>query len=144
MIITRATVQDIKQAATLFDSYRQFYKQAPDLDGAETYITDRLQKGDSAIFLAKAENEYVGFMQLYPTFSSISMKHAWILNDLYVSESARQQGVGEALLEMAETFARESGACSIALSVQHQTITKHSVCTNEKGMSGISSFIIMS
>ncbi|WP_255248226.1 GNAT family N-acetyltransferase [Terribacillus saccharophilus] len=116
MEITRATIKEVKQTAKLFDQYRQFYKQAHDLSGAEAYITERLEKDDSVIFLAKEGDDYVGFTQLYPTFSSIGMKRAWILNDLYVAKSARKQGVGEKLLDAAEAFARETGAGSIALS----------------------------
>lgn len=116
MTIIRASIRDVKETAILFDQYRQFYKQVQDLIGAEAYITERLEKGDSAIFLAKDGDEYVGFTQLYPTFSSIGMKRAWILNDLYVAENARKQGVGEKLLDRAEAFARKTGAGSIALS----------------------------
>lgn len=116
MDIIKASLQDIKEAAILFDQYRQFYKQAHDLIGAEAYISERLEKGDSVIFLAKDGDKCVGFAQLYPTFSSIGMKRAWILNDLYVAESARQQGVGERLLDASEVFAKTTGAGSIALS----------------------------
>ncbi|MFP7171765.1 GNAT family N-acetyltransferase [Terribacillus sp. 7520-G] len=116
MDIMKATLQDVKQAADLFNRYRRFYQQDHDLDGAEAYIAERLKRGDSVIFLAKEGDDCIGFMQLYPTFSSIGMKKAWILNDLYVAEGARKQGVGEKLLDTAEAFARETGAGSIALS----------------------------
>jgi GNAT superfamily N-acetyltransferase len=116
MKITKATLQDVKQTAALFDQYRQFYKQAPDLIGAEDYLTERLEKEESVIFLAKMEERCVGFAQLYPTYSSIGMKRAWILNDLFVAESSRKQGVGEKLLEAAKVLAMETGAASIALS----------------------------
>ncbi|SEO11135.1 Ribosomal protein S18 acetylase RimI [Terribacillus saccharophilus] len=116
MDIIKASIQDVKEVAILFDQYRQFYNQAHDLSGAEAYITERLKKEDSAIFLMKDGGQCVGFTQLYPTFSSIGMKRAWILNDLYVTEAARKQGVGEKLLDEAEAFARETGAGSIALS----------------------------
>ncbi|WP_077304541.1 GNAT family N-acetyltransferase [Terribacillus halophilus] len=116
MKITKATLQDVKQTAALFDQYRQFYKQAPDLNGAEAYLTERLEKEESVIFLAKMEERCVGFAQLYPTYSSIGMKRAWILNDLFVAESSRKQGVGEKLLEAAKILAMETGAASIALS----------------------------
>ncbi|MGG1592781.1 GNAT family N-acetyltransferase [Terribacillus saccharophilus] len=116
MEIIKASIQDVKEVAILFDQYRQFYNQAYDLSGAEAYITERLKKEDSVIFLVKDGGQCVGFTQLYPTFSSIGMKRAWILNDLYVTEAARKQGVGEKLLDEAEAFARETGAGSIALS----------------------------
>ncbi|MFP7478265.1 GNAT family N-acetyltransferase [Terribacillus saccharophilus] len=116
MTIIRASMEDVQETAILFDQYRQFYKQAHDLSGAKAYITERLEKGDSVIFIAKDGDECVGFTQLYPTFSSIGMKRAWILNDLYVAEGARKQGVGEKLLDAAEAFATETDAGSIALS----------------------------
>ncbi|MNC62881.1 TDP-fucosamine acetyltransferase [compost metagenome] len=44
-------------------------------------------------------------MQLYPLFSSVSMKRIWLLNDLYVRESHRSKQVGKGLLEAAREFA---------------------------------------
>ncbi len=44
------------------------------------------------------------------------MKRAWILNDLYVNQEARKQGVGERLLNKAKDYAIETGAISLSLS----------------------------
>lgn len=44
------------------------------------------------------------------------MKRAWILNDLYVDEQARKQGIGEMLLHKAKDLAIKTGANSISLS----------------------------
>ncbi|MEH6941278.1 GNAT family N-acetyltransferase, partial [Bacillus sp. JJ722] len=71
---------------------------------------------DSVIFVVKDKEKYVGFTQLYPTFSSISMKRAWILNDLYVTTEVREQGVGGMLLNKAKDYATETGAKSLSLS----------------------------
>ena len=103
-------------SGSAFYKYRMFYEQNADLEGATQYIKERLEKNESVIFVVKNEEEYVGFTQLYPTFSSISMKRAWILNDLYVDEVARKQGVGEMLLGMAKEHAVKTGAKSISLS----------------------------
>ncbi|QXE02436.1 N-acetyltransferase [Terribacillus sp. DMT04] len=116
MAITKATLQDVNQTAALFEQYRQFYNQSSNLNGAEAYLTERLEKEESVIFLAKDEERCVGFVQLYMTYSSISIKRAWILNDLFVAESSRKQGVGDKLLDAAEALALETGAASIALS----------------------------
>ncbi|WP_404469654.1 GNAT family N-acetyltransferase [Sutcliffiella horikoshii] len=115
MEIYQATMKDLEGAATLFNKYRTFYQQTPDLDGAKAFIKSRLENEDSVIFVAKFNHEYVGFTQLYPTFSSISMKRAWILNDMFVDSKARKQGVGEQLLHKAKEFASETGAKSITL-----------------------------
>lgn len=116
MEIYQATMKDLDGVSNLFNLYRMFYEQISDVEGAKTYIKNRIENKESVIFVAKDKGEYLGFTQLYPTFSSISMKKAWILNDLYVDESARKQGVGEVLLDSVKVFAVETGAVSISLS----------------------------
>lgn len=116
MEIYQATIEDLEGVSHLFNSYRLFYNQSSDLEGAMNYIRERLENKDSIIFIVKDNEEYVGFTQLYPTFSSISMKRAWILNDLYVDEQARKLGIGEMLLQKAKEFAIKTGANSISLS----------------------------
>ncbi|MFQ2752441.1 GNAT family N-acetyltransferase [Aeromonas caviae] len=111
MQIFQATLAHIEETSRLFDAYRQFYGQAPDRDEATRFIGERLQGADSVIFLARNEaGEWAGFVQLYPAFSSVAMKRMWYLNDLYVVESARQQGVARALLKRVASFARETDA----------------------------------
>ncbi|MFS0785086.1 GNAT family N-acetyltransferase [Shouchella sp. 1P09AA] len=116
MELLQATKDDLTGVSLLFNQYRMFYNQVDDMNGAESYIRERLQQGDSVIFVMKEGDTYLGFTQLYPTFSSISMKKAWILNDLYVHEEVRGKGVAESLLNRAKTFALETEAVSIALS----------------------------
>ena len=115
MEIYQATIEDLEGVSDLFNLYRIFYQQASDIEGAKTYIKNRLESKDAVIFVVKDEQDYVGFTQLYPTFSSISMKRAWILNDLYVDAESRNQGIGEMLLHKAKDFAIETGAKSISL-----------------------------
>ncbi|MED4354978.1 GNAT family N-acetyltransferase [Schinkia azotoformans] len=115
MKILHATIEDLEGVSNLFNLYRMFYQQESDLEGAKAYIKERIENKDSVIFVVKDKQNYVGFTQLYPTFSSISMKRAWILNDLYVDTKARKQGVGETLLHKAKEYAIETGAKSISL-----------------------------
>ena len=116
MEIFQATIEDIEGVSTQFNLYRMFYQQASDIEGAKTYIKNRLENKDSIIFVVKDKHRYVGFTQLYPTFSSISMRRAWILNDLYVDAVARKQGVAEMLLQKVKDYAVETEAKSISLS----------------------------
>ncbi|MBM7578710.1 GNAT family N-acetyltransferase [Jeotgalibacillus terrae] len=116
MNIIQATAKDSAAIASLFNAYRQFYKQAPDLEGAEQYIFERLSKEESVIFFVRESDQLLGFTQLYPVFSSISMKRAWVLNDLFVNETARKRGVGELLLQRVKAFAEETDAASVSLS----------------------------
>lgn len=116
MEIFQAAIEDLEGVSNLFNLYRMFYQQESDLDGAKTYIKERIESKESVIFVVKDKQNYVGFTQLYPAFSSISMKRAWILNDLYVDTKARKQGVGEMLLEKAKKYAMATGAKSLSLS----------------------------
>ena len=114
--IIKATTADVSKIAPLFDAYRVFYEQESDLALAEAFLTARLTHEQSALFFAQNdEGEILGFTQLYPTFSSISAKKSWILNDLYVTKAARGQGVGRQLLHEAQRFAEATYAVGITL-----------------------------
>jgi len=120
-IVVLAGMEQLDEAAVLFDQYRSFYGQAPDLEGARAYVQERLSHGDSVIYLAVNETaggrrEAAGFLQLYPSFSSISMKRTWILNDLFVVEGWRRRGVAQLLLDQARTHALATGAKGLELS----------------------------
>lgn len=116
MVVREATLKDLEGIAQLFNEYRKFYHQEDHIDGARGFMRNRFEQGDSVLFMVKEDNAYLGFTQLYPTFSSISMAKAWILNDLYVHKDARGKGVAAALLDRAKAYALETSAVSIALS----------------------------
>ncbi len=116
MNIKEASISDLSETAKLFDEYRQFYKQKPDFKGAEKFIEERIIKQESKIYLLMDGNAYCGFTQLYPIFTSLSMKRAWILNDLFVRPKYRKKGGGRALIEETAKFARDTGAKYIPLS----------------------------
>ena len=116
MIVLRATKVNLDQIVPLFDGYRVFYKQASDLDAAKNFMEERFGKSDSVIFIAlDSDGTGLGFTQLYPSFSSVSMQRTYILNDLYVTSEARKKGVGEALMEAAKQFAIASGSKGLTL-----------------------------
>lgn len=104
MEILQATIDHVEYVAVLFDTYRQYYGQNADLEGAKKFLSERIQQNESVIFLAFKDGQAVGFTQLYPTFSSVSMKRQWILNDLFVKADARNLGTGKAILQTAQAF----------------------------------------
>ena len=117
MIICQATIADIDLIAPLFDGYRQFYGKPADLGAARAFLFDRFKNYQSVIFLAKDETEgAVGFTQLFPSFSSVSMARTFVLNDLYVVPSARRTHVGARLVDAAATYAKSVGAIRLTLS----------------------------
>jgi ribosomal protein S18 acetylase RimI-like enzyme len=115
----QAGSQHLDSVAPLFDQYRVFYDQPSDVVAARRFISDRLKYRDSVIFAALAEDSdkliAFGFAQLYPAFSSISMKRLWILNDLFVVPEARNRGVARKLMERARRLAEDTGAKGIVL-----------------------------
>lgn len=118
--VRQAILADVDIIAPLFDRYRQFYRQAPDLTLAQAFVRERLASLESIIFLAENDSgQAIGFAQLYPSFSSVSAARIWILNDLFVSESARGRGTGKALLDAAKAHAQASGALRLDLSTAH-------------------------
>lgn len=117
IISTRvATIADLDIIVPLFDAYRQFYEQAPDLDLAKNFIRNRLENNESVVLLAaNGAQQIVGFCQLYPTFCSVEAKPIYSLYDLFVIEEARRLGVGKTLLLAAEKLAAENGKARMDL-----------------------------
>jgi ribosomal protein S18 acetylase RimI-like enzyme len=115
--IQLATMADLDTLVPLFDGYRQFYRQSPDLPRARAFLAERIERGESLILLARDDDGTgLGFTQLYPLFSSVRAVRTWLLNDLFVARSARRRGVAGALLRVAAEQARERGAASLSLS----------------------------
>ena len=110
-ITTReARERDVPAIAALFDLYRQFYEQPPNLPLAQAFITERLGRRESVILVAEsAQAGLLGFCQLYPTFCSVEAKPIYVLYDLFVLPAARQSGAGRLLLQVAESRAAADG-----------------------------------
>ncbi len=122
VIIERATLADLDRVVPLFDAYRQFYRQPSEPDRVRGFLADRLRNGDSIVLLAAKAGVAVGFVQLYPMYSSVSIGRSFVLNDLFVAEAGRGHGVGRALLERAAAVGREAGALYLELAT---AVTNH-------------------
>ena len=114
-----AKVADLDALALLFAGYRSFYGQPSDVAAGRAFLEARMRGNESVIVLASLEAQAVGFCQLYPIFSSVSMRRAWLLNDLFVDPAGRGQGVGEQLLVAAAAHGRASGAAWLMLQTAH-------------------------
>ncbi|MGJ8662631.1 MAG: GNAT family N-acetyltransferase [Marinicella sp.] len=115
MNVRKASTKDLSQLAELFDGYRQFYQQDSDLNGAKSFLAERLKNHESIIFVAELNKQLLGFTQLFPSFSSVSMQRLWVLNDLFVANEARQQGVAEKLMSAARNLAQDTGSKGLIL-----------------------------
>ncbi|WP_369127160.1 GNAT family N-acetyltransferase [Snodgrassella gandavensis] len=77
-------------------------------------MQERLEKQDSAIFIAYHQQQACGFVQLYFSFSSLSISPTIILNDLYIPVSHRQKGIATQLMQYVKKFARDGGYSGIS------------------------------
>jgi GNAT superfamily N-acetyltransferase len=128
MEITSATIKDIDQLSLLFDSYRVFYKMKSDIAGARVFISERIKKSDSVIFVARVEDAgLVGFVQLYPLLSSTRMKRLWLLNDLYISPLFRGKKISVGLIDRAKQHARETNSAGLSLETAKSNLIGNSL-----------------
>jgi ribosomal protein S18 acetylase RimI-like enzyme len=123
VVVRPAGLSDLDALVPLFDGYRQFYEQQSDLRGARAFLQERLERAESVIFIATRGTTALGFTQLYPSFSSVSMKRLWILNDLFVAPDGRRQGVGARLLQRAREFAAETETKGLELTTARDNLS---------------------
>lgn len=121
--VRQAVLADLGQLAVLFDQYRQFQGQPTDLAAARDFLRARFDHGESVVFLAWEGAQPIGFAQLYPSFSSVSLKRVFILNDLFVAEAGRRKHVATHLLTAIETYAWSLNAARITLNVARSNVT---------------------
>ena len=115
--IISANESHLDELARLFNLYRIFYEQKDDLDRAYHFIKARLINQQSIIFVAEdAPNQLSGFVQLYPSFCSVSTIPILILYDLYVDQNHREEGIGRALMNQASKHAKDNGFKRLELS----------------------------
>jgi GNAT superfamily N-acetyltransferase len=115
--VHQAVLAELEAVAVLFDQYREFQGQASDLTAARGFLEARFNHGESVVFVAHLGDMPVGFAQLYPSFSSVSLARVFILNDLFVQESGRRRGVASKLLAAVEGYAWSLGAARVSLNV---------------------------
>lgn len=115
--IVKAEENHLHELGRLFNLYRIFYEEEDDLEKASRYISERFNHGDSEIFVAQGDDfKLAGFVQLYPSFCSVTAIPILILYDLYVDHSQRSKGIGRLLMDGARDFAKENGFRRLELS----------------------------
>ena len=130
--IRKATREDIDALTVLFDLYRIFYHQPSVIAAAKKFLVQRMEKEESVVFVAVEGNTLVGFTQLYPIFSSVSLQRTWLLNDLYVHATVRKQGVAAQLLQAARQHGVETGAKWLLLQTANNNFTAQAVYEKNK------------
>lgn len=121
--VRQAALSDLDALVSMFDCYRQFYGRPADPDGARKFLEARMKQVESVLFIAHDGEAPIGFTQLYPSFSSVSLARIFILNDIYVLEHGRRKRAGSLLVEKAVEYARSMRALrlTLATAVDNQT-----------------------
>jgi len=116
VFVRQAVLADIDALAPIFDSYRQFYGRPTDLNAAREFLLTRFTNTESVLFIAYEAGAAIGFAQLYPSFSSVSLARIYILNDIFVRQQSRRKGAANILLKAAVDYGKASGAVRLTLS----------------------------
>ncbi|MDP9025237.1 MAG: GNAT family N-acetyltransferase [Candidatus Eremiobacteraeota bacterium] len=119
LTIRRATEDDLAEIAPLFDAYRKFFTSESHPERSAAFLSERLEKQDSAVLAAFNGARAVGFLQLYPLFSSWYATTIWFLSDLYVEDAFRKAGIGKRLVFEAQRFAQAANSRSIMVEIPH-------------------------
>ena len=125
MNIIKAQIDNLKDLVPLFNGYRMFYKQSSDKDGVHHFLLERLKNKDAVIFVAYINDKAVGFTQLYPLQSYVSMLAMYLLNDLYVDFNHRGKGIGQALIEKAKQLCVSENNKGLAIQTAYDNPAQH-------------------
>ncbi|MEC4728313.1 GNAT family N-acetyltransferase [Shewanella sp. D64] len=113
MYIRIAIIDDLNSLATLFNDYRMCLGKESNQSDCTAFIQARLFENDSVIFLAFKANVPVGFIQLFPSYSSILLRPLWYFDDLYVADEFRGMGIAAALIAKAKELADETQVVAV-------------------------------
>ena len=129
--ISKVTTSDLVELHVLVEKYRAFYKQ-PENDKTLSFLEERIKNQEAVAFIARIEAQAVGFTLLYPTFSTVSLSNIWLLNDLYVLETARGSGVATELMDVAESAAKQAGATRVFLRTANDNLPAQALYEGRK------------
>jgi len=125
MEILHASADHLEALVPLMDGYRVFYGQTSNPGAVRDFLSERFRRNDSAIFLGLESGKAVGFTQLYPSFSTVSLQPLLILNDLFVLPGQRGKGWGAALLAKAQEYCTDMGFKGLALETGTENPARH-------------------
>lgn len=107
MKIFKAEQWNLDILLPLFEQYRMSYGMKENPERTFAFLHNRIRFSESIIFIAiDAEQNAVGFVQLYPRLSSLQLQRYWQLTDIFVQEMKNQGDIYSALIEKAKEFVR--------------------------------------
>jgi len=129
MQIKQCNESYLEQLVELFEEYRLFCGSEPSPSDTKEFLKKLIRNQESVIFIAldTATDRVMGFVNLYPSYSTLALQRLWILNDLGVSGDYRGKGVSKALILKVQAYAKETHAIRIELKTQCTNTTARSL-----------------
>lgn len=92
--------------------YQRFYEvEEIDEERNRAFFARFIAPSENGMLLgAWQEDELLGYACLYWHFTSLVPAETVLMNDLFIAESARGQGIGRALIEASASITRDRGA----------------------------------
>ncbi|HEX6461146.1 MAG TPA: GNAT family N-acetyltransferase [Thermoleophilaceae bacterium] len=111
--ISRVAESDLEELLPLMRAYCDFYKVSPSDDAllalSRALIADPAREGVQLIARDR-DGRAIGFATVYWTWSTTDAARLGVMNDLFVSESARGSGAADALIDACRRECAERGA----------------------------------
>ncbi len=106
------SARQLEKLLPMIAAYQRFYE-VEEIDGERNraFFSRFLAPSDDGMLLGAWRGEVpVGYACLYWHFTSLVPAETVLMNDLYVAEAHRGEGIGRALIEASVQVARERGA----------------------------------
>ncbi|WP_413374889.1 N-acetyltransferase family protein [Alkalihalobacillus sp. 1P02AB] len=109
IIIRPTEKKDLSQLLPFLESYIvDFYKQPkPNQIHLKELILKLSQKEIGVQFVAIKDSQLVGFATLYFTYSTLRVAPVTVMNDLFILENYRGQGIATDLFQICEAYTRD-------------------------------------
>ena len=110
--IRRVTAADLDETLALMRAYCDFYEVAPSDGELEAIIRALIDdpEHEGVQFVARdPEGTAVGFATIYWTWSTTDACRIGVMNDLFVTERARGQGLADRLIEACRAACAQHG-----------------------------------
>jgi GNAT superfamily N-acetyltransferase len=106
------TTEQVERLLPMIAAYQRFYEvEEIDEERNRKFFARFIAPSENGMLLgAWREDELIGYACLYWHFTSLVPAETVLMNDLFVAEAARGQGVGRALIEASANIARTRGA----------------------------------